>query len=329
MEADRVWRSPRLEAAVVDDDVLRPGRRDGVVLERAVDADGCRRIEPLGEVAPDRRAALGAQALDQRVEEHRAPRLVAAANAEVRAEQRPHSDHVRDRPWPQPDALAAVVRVDPGDVRRRVGQQLSSFGARVPDQSELVLQALLCGLGRDELPARGRERERIDARYIHRRDPAGPAQLLHEHVPVFRRRVAGAELDIDARSAVHMRHVAAVPEDSEPGPRVLDADDLPGDAEALGLEVAREVACRDARLRRETVVERELIGGGRRKPQVSRLARRQDVERDRRVVDPLRGAARACGEQHRRERSQQRACLAGHPGEPTPVGARNDRHEDD
>jgi hypothetical protein len=55
-------------------------------------------------------------------------------------------------------------------------------------------------------------------------------------------------------------------------PRALDADDLPGHAEPLGLEVADQVASGDGRERREPVIERQLVGRRRREAEVAGLA---------------------------------------------------------
>src|SRR5262249_59871112 len=122
----------RLEAAVVDDHVLRPRRVLAVVRERAVHANRCRRVVLLREVLPDRRAALRAKPLDERIEEHRTSRLVAATDAEVRAEERTDGDDVREGPRLQPDVLAAVVGVDPGDGARGGGGGLAAPPAPAP-----------------------------------------------------------------------------------------------------------------------------------------------------------------------------------------------------
>ena len=146
LERERVRHPPRLEAPVVDDDVLRARCELLVVPEGAVDADRCRLIHLLGQCPPDRGAALRPETPVQRIEVHRAPSLVAAADAEVRAEQRAHGDHVGDAPRLEPDVLAAVVRVDARDVRARVREQLPPLGSRVPDQGDLIVETLLRGV---------------------------------------------------------------------------------------------------------------------------------------------------------------------------------------
>jgi len=93
-------RTAGLEAPVHQHSVSGLQRRPRVVREAAVDADGRRGILLLRQPIPERRSSFGADTPTERVEEHRPTRLVAAADAEIRAEQRAHSDHVGGRPRP-------------------------------------------------------------------------------------------------------------------------------------------------------------------------------------------------------------------------------------
>ncbi len=213
----------------------------GAVREPPRHRDGRRGVLRVAQVVPHRVAGGAAEPVAERVEEEGAAALVAAADAEDRADERGDGDDVVPRPRRDPVAGARVERVDPRHVRVDVGDDAASAGALGAQERDLRREPRL-GLRRGR--ERGRrvgEREGVEAGDVERRDPARPAQQVHQQPAVLGGRPARAEHDVAPRSARDVRDVPAVAPDRDPGPRPHGAHDAAVGAEPRRLEEALEV----------------------------------------------------------------------------------------
>ena len=137
---------------------------------------------------------------------------------------------------------------------------------------------------RHELPCRERDGERVVARDVERREARRPAQELEVEAAVLRRHPAGAELRVRARRPVHVRHAERVAVDR-------DAALRPHRRPRLRRRRARASPACSSCVRSFAVtfpcsgvspsyIEIWLVRSGGFAP----CARRQDVEREQRVV---------------------------------------------